>query len=70
MPSSSGPFIYKGAGKVQAKDADVCQKNCIKQACQIQLCLSKRNYQEKLCTEVIDIWKKCCENAKLNNNEE
>ena len=62
----TGPFIYKGAGKVQALHADICQKKCIKQACQIQLCLAKRNHQEKLCSDVIDVWKKCCEDAKHN----
>ena len=43
---SSGPFIYRGSGKKQSETADIAQKRCVKEACDIQYCLSKYQYQQ------------------------
>jgi hypothetical protein len=40
------------------------QEICGKQACAIQWCLAKQNYQESACREFIDAWKKCSERVK------
>jgi len=63
--SGPGPFIYKGSGKVQAKDADAGQRLCVNQACNIQYCLQRFNHQEEKCKEVIDAWREC---VKLATN--
>jgi hypothetical protein len=65
--SGPGPFIYKGSGKIQSKDADAGQRLCVKQACNIQYCLQRFNHQEEKCKEVIDAWREC---TKLANSKE
>eukprot|EP00562_Extubocellulus_spinifer_P013145 CAMPEP_0178541956 /NCGR_PEP_ID=MMETSP0697-20121206/1807_1 /TAXON_ID=265572 /ORGANISM="Extubocellulus spinifer, Strain CCMP396" /LENGTH=74 /DNA_ID=CAMNT_0020174335 /DNA_START=212 /DNA_END=436 /DNA_ORIENTATION=+ len=59
-------FVYTGKGKrgAQGDDAPPEQKNCAKQACNIQWCLAKRGHQERLCQSFIDEWKECVEKAK------
>lgn len=58
--SQPGPFIYKGAGRKQSLDASAAQKECTREACNIQYCLAKRNHQESRCKDAIDAWKTCC----------
>ena len=53
-------LMYVGSGKKQKNDADVCQIHCKKQACAIQWCLSRNNYQEPKCTFVINQYESCC----------
>ena len=62
-----GPFIYKGAGRKQRPDADVCQKDkrCQKLACDIQWCLSRNGYQQKRCTHAVQAWEACCRKARI-----
>ena len=62
MKSRGGNFVYQGSGKKG-------NKPCSKQACDIQWCLARRNYQEKHCQHVIDRWKKCVEEHELKNNQ-
>jgi Mature-T-Cell Proliferation I type len=62
--SGPGPFIYKGSGKVQSKEADAGQRLCVKQACNIQYCLQKFNHQEDKGKDVIETWREC---TKLAN---
>ncbi len=49
--------------------SDVCVEKCKKFACMIQLCLQKNSEQEKPCKVHIDAWKKCCDEAKQNENK-
>lgn len=50
---------------------------CTKQACAIQYCLNRHNYQEKHCKAYVDEWKKCrdtarriaAKNSSNNNNK-
>ena len=65
-------FVYRGAGKRQREDADVCQKNrrCQKLACDIQYCLSRSNYQQERCRSYIDDWNSCCDAAKAKELKE
>ncbi|DAZ94662.1 TPA: hypothetical protein N0F65_000942 [Lagenidium giganteum] len=53
------------AGVVAAKaDRDrICQRYCQKEACAIQFCLQRSNYQEKRCAHVIAQYKNCCDRA-------
>jgi hypothetical protein len=60
----SGPFIYAGAGKKQAPDADICVQACKKIACEIQWCLSKNNHNQTKCELYVNSWKDCCTRAK------
>lgn len=62
-----GAFIYTGAGRKQAKDADICQHKCKDSACMIQKCLQKYNNSEVICKPFIDAWATCCKNAKLES---
>lgn len=57
-------FVYQGSGKKHAAGADAGQIQCKKEACAIQWCLSRHNYQEKKCAHAISQWKQCC--AKAN----
>mmetsp|Transcript_25005 Transcript_25005/g.73936 ORF Transcript_25005/g.73936 Transcript_25005/m.73936 type:complete len:94 (-) Transcript_25005:147-428(-) len=57
-------FVYQGSGKKQSKDADICQKRCIRFNSDIQWCLAKNNYQQKKCTHAVDAWVHCCAAAK------
>ena len=68
MSRVTGPFIYKGSGKKQSESATPEQKKCVKEACNIQYCLAKYQYQQKRCDEVITIWKNCCEKAKASTS--
>ena len=70
MSRHTGQFIYQGSGKKQNKSADVEQKKCTKEACNIQYCLAKYQYQQDKCDEIINIWKSCCEKAKAAQNLE
>ncbi|KAM3581694.1 Cx9C motif-containing protein 4, mitochondrial [Umbelopsis sp. WA50703] len=36
-------------------------QSCLKEACAIQSCLEKNQYQEKKCQEVINRLRECCE---------
>ena len=60
-------FVYQGSGKKQSEEADICQKECKKEACAIQWCLSRNNYQEKKCQHALTQWKSCCERVKSVN---
>jgi hypothetical protein len=61
---SSGPFIYKGAGKNQRPDADPCVSACRKIACQIQVCLAKNNHMQSRCDGMAKSWEECCDAVK------
>lgn len=65
-------FVYEGAGKRQADDAEMTEKLCKKHACRIQRCLSRSNYQEKRCSLELEAYRKCCkrvlEHAKATAN--
>ncbi|KAH8552834.1 mature-T-cell-proliferation protein [Umbelopsis sp. PMI_123] len=37
------------------------KQTCMKEACAIQACLEKNQYQEKRCQDVIDKLRACCE---------
>lgn len=67
MSRVTGPFIYKGSGKKQNDNASIEQKKCVKEACNIQYCLAKFQYQQEKCNEIINIWKTCCEKAKADD---
>ncbi|KAF1786675.1 Mature-T-Cell Proliferation I type [Phytophthora cactorum] len=45
-------------------DKELCERVCKKQACAIQFCLQRRNYQESKCAEVIKRYYDCCAAAK------
>lgn len=47
-----------------ALDPMLCQKRCARQACDIQYCLQRANYQEARCRSVIAAFDSCCEKAK------
>ncbi len=42
----------------------IYELKCKKQACAIQWCLSRKNYQEKKCQAELDAYKNCCAKAK------
>ena len=67
--SGSGPFVYAGSGKKQAKNADVCQRRCITEACGIQICLQRSNHVQARCEHIIDVYKACCEKARQDELE-
>ena len=69
MSRVNGPFIYQGSGKKQSESASLAQKRCTKEACNIQYCLAKYQYQQQKCEEIIDVWKNCCKNANAIENE-
>ena len=39
---------------------------CKKEACAIQACLSKKNYNPDACTQEIENLKRCCEGVQVN----
>lgn len=43
-----------------AAEKELCERVCKKQACAIQFCLQRRNYQESKCAEVIKRYYDCC----------
>ncbi|KAG3027973.1 hypothetical protein PC120_g5121 [Phytophthora cactorum] len=47
-----------------ATEKELCERVCKKQACAIQFCLQRRNYQESKCAEVIKRYYDCCAAAK------
>ena len=61
-------FVYRGAGKKQAADADICQIKCKKFACAIQWCLSRSNYQQSKCVDEVRKWDVCCERARSSTS--
>lgn len=67
--SGTGPFVYAGSGKKQAKDADICQRKCITEACGIQHCLQRNNHVQEKCLEIIALYKSCCERARETQKE-
>ena len=69
MSKYTGQFIYQGSGKKQSSNAAPEQQLCTKEACNIQYCLAKFQYQQEKCDEIITIWKKCCERAKAKSLE-
>jgi hypothetical protein len=40
------------------------QKMCSKQACAIQYCLARHDYQERYCKAFVDEWRKCRDRAR------
>ncbi|MCL7037847.1 hypothetical protein MKW94_025051 [Papaver nudicaule] len=40
---------------------------CKKQACDIQACLTKNNFNSQRCQRVIELLESCCENCKYNS---
>lgn len=48
------------AGEVGEMDLAACEAPCKKQACAIQFCLQRRNYQESRCADVIQRYYECC----------
>jgi len=60
-------FVYRGAGKKQAEDADPCQKDkeCQRKACDIQWCLSRNNYNQSRCIAHVKAWEDCCTKVRL-----
>ncbi len=67
MSRHTGAFVYQGAGKNNSDSASASQRKCTSEACGIQWCLSRSNYQESRCVHMINAWKECCERA--NNSE-
>ena len=59
-------FVYRGAGKNQKNSKDPVQRNCIKFACAIQVCLSKNGSNETKCQDYIKAWKDCKDQV-INN---
>jgi len=62
--SGAGPFVYAGSGKKQAKDADICQRRCITEACGIQHCLQRNKHIQEKCEHIIAVYKDCCDRAR------
>ena len=69
MSRISGPFVYAGSGKKHGKDADLCQRRCKTEACGIQWCLQRNKHVQSKCEDIIEIYKTCCENAKILEQE-
>ena len=63
-PRTSAMPPAGGAEKRLQADADVCQVVCKKEACAIQWCLARWNYDEKKCKPVVDTWDTCCKVAR------
>ncbi|XP_077248771.1 cx9C motif-containing protein 4, mitochondrial-like [Tasmannia lanceolata] len=40
---------------------------CKKEACAIQACLTKNNFDSQRCLKVIELLQFCCENCKYNS---
>ncbi|XP_057465280.1 uncharacterized protein LOC130755001 [Actinidia eriantha] len=40
---------------------------CKKNACDIQACLSKNNFDSRKCLKVIELLQSCCEQCKYNS---
>lgn len=70
MSGVPGPFVYRGAGKKQAPNADKCVVACKRYACEIQLCLSRNNQMQKRCEQHIHAWNDCCERVKASGTDE
>jgi Mature-T-Cell Proliferation I type len=67
--SSVGPgFVYRGAGKKIAADAEISLRKCRAEACDIQWCLSRRKYNVDSCRDVIARWELCCEVARAGEH--
>jgi len=47
MSRNTGPFVYQGSGKKQSESADISQTSCTREACAIQYCLAKYQYQQQ-----------------------
>ena len=63
-------FVYKGAGKKAPNNSEPsCRDSpkCRTLACDIQYCLSKNNYNEKRCKNIINEWKECCNEWEKNH---
>ena len=52
----------RGAASGSPEDA------CKKEACKIQACLSKNNYNPDACTREIDALKRCCEGVQVRSD--
>lgn len=63
MSRQSGAFVYQGAGRKVAADADITLRSCKDEACAIQWCLARHNHQEARCHAAISRWRQCCEAA-------
>ena len=64
MSRHSGAFVYTGAGKNQAENADICVKACKKIACEIQYCLARNDHKQARCQNFVNSWSECCSQAK------
>ncbi|GAB9467576.1 Transmembrane protein [Globisporangium polare] len=47
----------------------ICEQLCKKQACAIQFCLQRSDYQERRCAETIKRYYDCCEAAKRSQQQ-
>uniref|UniRef100_A0A060SXR7 Cx9C motif-containing protein 4, mitochondrial n=1 Tax=Blastobotrys adeninivorans TaxID=409370 RepID=A0A060SXR7_BLAAD len=43
---------------------------CHREACRIQDCIQKNNYDETKCTKLVDALYRCCDNYYKNNGHE
>ena len=57
------PFIT-AQGEQPDAGADVCQRMCKKEACAIQACLARWDYDQKRCQVVVTAWDRCCDAAR------
>ncbi|KAL5704167.1 hypothetical protein ACHQM5_022633 [Ranunculus cassubicifolius] len=48
------------------KTAEI-KEPCKKEACDIQACLSKNNFNSQRCQRVIELLQSCCEQCKYNS---
>lgn len=46
------------------------QRWCRQEACEIQRCLARKNYQEDQCQHKIEAWEKCAEEARQREQGE
>ncbi|RLN48840.1 hypothetical protein BBJ28_00003129 [Nothophytophthora sp. Chile5] len=54
---------------VTDQNTTLCERVCKKQACAIQFCLQRRNYQESKCADVIKRYYDCCAAATRADQE-
>ena len=65
LPRLQGIMPRAGdADKRPQTDEDICQIVCKKEACAIQWCLARWNYDQKKCQPVVQRWDACCDAAR------
>lgn len=64
MSRHTGAFVYTGAGKKQAENADICVKACKNISCEIQYCLARNDHKQARCEHFVNSWNECCIQAK------